>query len=155
MVAMMPVGASRREIMPADSRRRVTVATAAAAEDMPGAKAAAAMDGAAPEAATATVKNSGAAPEAATASTTTVKNSAAAFKTAATSTAMTSVATMAAFDFDRRGIGDVLRCRRSAGIDQRKRLSVLAWQGQRQYRGSRKAPATDKAAPGIWNPDHL
>lgn len=150
---MMPVGASRREIMPADSRRRVTVATATAAEDMPGTKAAAAMDGAAPEAATAstTVKNSAAAFEAAAAT------SAAAFKTAATSTAtaMTSMATMAAFDFDRRGIGDVLRCRRSAGIDQRKRLGVLAWQGQRQYRGSRKAPATDKAAPGIWNPDHL
>jgi hypothetical protein len=145
MVAMMPVGASRREIMPADSRRRVTVATAAAAEDMPGSKAAAAMDGAAPEAA-ASVKDSAATFEA-TAST-------AASKTATTA-AMTAVATMAAFDFDRRGVGDVFRCRRSAGIDQRKRLSMLAWQGQRQYRGSRKAPATDKAAPGIWNPDHL
>src|SRR3954465_15555480 len=49
VVAMVPVGAARREIMPADSRRGVTVSATAAAEDMTGAKAAAAVDDATPE----------------------------------------------------------------------------------------------------------
>jgi hypothetical protein len=76
-----------------------------------------------------------------------VKDSTAAFEATASSTAsktattaaMTAVASMtpmAAFDFNRRGVGDMFCCRRGAGIEQRKGLG-LAWQGQRQYRGGR------------------
>jgi len=138
MLAMMPIGTSRRIILAADCRRCITVATATAAEHRTGAKAAAAMDGAAPEAATAS---------------TTVKDRAASEATSASATSA-AMASMAASDFDRWGIGDMLRCRRGAGIDQRKCQGGLAWQGQHQDRGSRKAPATDKAAPGIWNLQH-
>ena len=90
----------------------------------------------------------------------------AAVETAAamTTTAMPAT-TMTAANFGRQPVGDVLRCRRPARIDQRKRFRALAGdRRQHQGRGSRKAPtthevtradqATDKAAPRIWNFHH-
>jgi hypothetical protein len=60
------------------------------------------------------------------------------------------MAAMPAADFGRKSAGSIFRCGHHARIDQRKRLRALARCGrQREHRGSRKAQATDKAAPGI------
>jgi hypothetical protein len=88
----------------------------------------------------------------------------AAVETAAAMTTMPTT-TMTAANFGRQPVGDVLRCRRPARIDQRKRFRALAGdRRQHQGRGSRKAPTTDKvtradqatdqAAPRIWNFHH-
>jgi hypothetical protein len=78
----------------------------------------------------------------------------AAASTAAKSAATATAAAMPALHFVRQSVGDVLRGRRSARIDQRQRLGALAGCcREREYRGSRKAPA-HHGAPGIWNCHH-
>jgi hypothetical protein len=109
---------------------------------------AAALNGrtaAAKDCATSTAAKHRAAASEATAATTTSK----------TATAPTAMAAMPASHLGRQFAGNLLRCRCGGRIDQRQRLGALAWQSQRKNRGSRKAPATDKAAPGIWNRHHL
>jgi hypothetical protein len=76
--------------------------------------------------------------------------------TAMETAAATSTAAMAAADFSGESVSDVIRCGHSARVGQRQRFGTLAGCGrQQQYRGSRKPQATDKAAPGIWNLQHL
>jgi hypothetical protein len=78
-------------------------------------------------------------------------------KTSATPAVETaSTASVAAADFGREPVGGVFRYRQHARIDQRQRLRALAWCGrQRQHRSSRRAQATDKAAPGISYLQHV
>jgi len=89
------------------------------------------------------------APEAAAMKRRTTAMEASAVETSAT------MAAMPAADLGRDPAGSVFRRGRTARIDQRKRLGALARCGrQREHRGSRKAQATDKAAPGISNLHH-
>ena len=177
VMEMVPIkGTSRREMMmPDNSRRRVTVSTAAA-EHMSGAQPAAVErwaaaaetaavngDAAAAESPTATAKDWPAAPEAAAvngsaaaseATTAAMKRRTAASKAAASTETATAARATPVLDFSGQGIGNLFRCRRGGRVDQRQRLGALAWQGQRQHCGSREAPAADEAAPGIWNRHH-
>jgi hypothetical protein len=70
--------------------------------------------------------------------------------------ATASAATMPAADFRHQPVRGGFRCRRRARIDQRQRFCALdSCRRQHQHRGSRKAQATDEAAPGIWNLGHV
>ena len=192
VAAVMPVGSSRREMMPADmvpsdSWRCVTVSTTT--ENMAGAKPAAtehrtaaseaatmkgraatteatamearaaAAEATAMKGCTATTKTTAMKARTAAAETAAMKARATATEAAASATAKTAAATMAAdfgLGFGGQSVRGEFRCRYSARIDQRKRLCALVWCGhQRQHRGSRKSPATDKAAPGIRNLHHV
>jgi len=153
-------------------REAVSAVTKAAAADNMGAAKAAAMERGATTAETSAVKrcattvetSTSAAVETAAAMASTTVATTTVTSTAMTSTSMTATA-MTAADFARQPIGDMLRCRRRAWIDQRKRLRALAG-GRRQHQGrdSRKAPttdeatradqATDEAASGIRNFHH-
>jgi hypothetical protein len=125
--------------------REPAVAKAAAAENMTGAKPAAMKGRAATAETSAAVKGGAAATEAA-ASTTAVETSAATMAATA----------MPAADFGRQPLGGIFRRGHRARVDQRQRLRALVSCGrQHQHRGSRKAQATDEAAPGIWNLHHV
>ena len=67
----------------------------------------------------------------------------------------TTVASSAMTDFNRHAIGRGFTKGHRTRIDQR-RFSALAGGGrQRHGRDSCKCPATDGAAPGIWNRHHV
>jgi len=134
------------------SEREAAVAKAAAVENMTAAKSAA-MERCAAASETAAVKGSTTMKAAATVETASTMMAATAMAATVTATAMTSA------DFARQPIGDMLRCRRRAWIDQRKRFCALVRCGrQHQHRGCRKTQrtrkATAKTAPGICNLDH-
>jgi hypothetical protein len=75
---------------------------------------------------------------------------------ASATAAETSASTAAAVaDFGGQPVREIFRRRNGAGIAQRQRFGALAGHGrERQHRDRRKFQTTDKAAPGIWNPDH-
>jgi len=133
------------EVVPVKAVAMREPESATAVDDMSGAK-------------SATVKRCATAVEASTPAA--VETAAAVPATTMAATAMPTTA-MTAANFGRQPVGDLLRCRRPARIDQRKRFRALAG-GRRQHqgRGSRKAPTTDKATradqatPRIWNFHH-
>jgi hypothetical protein len=85
-----------------------------------------------------------------------VETTAASAANMATASASASAATMPAADFRHQPVRGGFRCRRRARIDQRQRFCALdSCRRQHQHRGSRKAQATDEAAPGIWNLGHV
>lgn len=75
---------------------------------------------------------------------------------AAVETSSTFASTMPAANFGRQPAGGSFRRGRGARIDQRQRFGALVrGHRQRQHRGGRKTQATNKAAPGIGNFDHV
>src|SRR3984893_8058139 len=154
VIIIGPIEVPVKAVVP---EREPAVAKPAAAENMTGAKPAALKHGAAASEAAA-MKGRTATAETSAA----MKSRAAAMEAAASTTAMeTSAATMAATampaaDFGRLPLGSIFRRGHSARVDQRQRLRALVSCGrQHQHRGSRKAQATDEAAPGIWNLHHV
>jgi hypothetical protein len=128
--------------------RESAMAKAAAAEHMSGTESAA-MEYSAAAAKAAAVEDRAAA---------TVSTASAGVETTAAANMATSTAAsaMPAADFSHQPVSDGFRCRRRAWIDQRQRFCALdRCRRQHQHRGSRKAQATDEAAPGIWNPSHV
>jgi hypothetical protein len=137
--------------------REPATAKTTAAENMTGAKPAA-MKHCATTSEAAAMKGRAATAETSAA----VKGRAAAMEAAASTTAVeTSAATtaataMAAADFGRQPLCGIFRRGLRARVDQRQRLRALvSCDRQHQHRGSRKAQATDEAAPGICTLHHV
>src|ERR1700694_699766 len=132
VIIIRPIEVPVKAVVP---EREPAVAKAAAAENMTGAKPAA-------------MKHHPATSEAAA-----MKGRAATVEPPAATMPATP---MPAADFGRQPLGGIFRRGHRARVDQRQRLRALVSCGrQHQHRGSRKAQATDEAAPGIWNLHHV
>jgi hypothetical protein len=156
----VPVKAVVPECEPAVAKaatmENMTAAKPAAMEHCAATSEAAAMKRRAASAETSAVKGRTATAEAAAMEASAAAEAATPAAVEGASTATMAATAMPATDFGRQPVGSVFRRGHSARVDQRQRLRALAGCGrQRQHRGSRKAQATDEAAPGIWNLHHV